>query len=609
MAEGTELAKYYVQIVPSAKGISGGIKEALGGDAEAEGAGASLGGSLISGIKKIIGAAAIGKVLKDSISAGANLEQSFGGLDTIYGNSSGKMKEFAAEASRAGISMNTYAEQAVSMGAALKNALGGDTATAAAKANVAIMDMADNAAKMGTDITSLQNAYTGFSRGNFTMLDNLSLGFAGTKEGMQQLLDKAKEFSGVEYDIDSYADIVDAIHVVQENMGIAGVAADEAATTISGSLGSVKASWENLMALMTTGGDVRSAMKTLVGNVSAFFFGNLLPALGRIAVALPGALATGIVEGIPLFMNNIRLLLNQARNAILFSGNLESIGTDAIVKFVGSLINDAGLLIEGLWLLISTAAKWIVDNFGTIFEAVKTVASSLISTGSELIGNLLEGFKSRVPDILASAFQIVLNIAQGIIQNLPQILQTGITIIGKLIAGVLQAIPTLLAALPKIVTSISNFFKNTDWASIGRNIITGIKNGLVAAGHMLWDAVKGILGSFKENVLAFFGIHSPSRWGAYVGEMIDAGFAGGVTGNASMVQKAVEELQTRATKPITTMLTTQAAITNDIANSGTGSAMNQMLNLLSVIAEKDTKIILNNREVNRSLREMGVAYV
>lgn len=585
MAEGTELAKYYVQIVPSAKGISGGIKEALGGDAEADNAGKSAGNSFISGLKKVFATAAVGKVLKDTIMAGADLEQSFGGLDTIYGNASESMKQFAVEAAASGISMNTYAEQAVSMGAALKNSLGNDTAKAAEKANLAIMDMADNAAKMGTDVESLQNAYTGFSRGNYTMLDNLSLGFAGTKEGMQSLLDKAQEISGIEYDIDSYADIVDAIHVVQTEMGIAGVASEEASTTISGSFGAMKASWQNFQALLTTGGNIKSAMSTLVDNAITFLFGNLMPAIGNIMMQLPSAIMAGLTNAVKSLSNTIA------------TSNIQELGTAALYQFINGLMNDFSVLAQAIGTLLNNAKNWISMNGDVVIE-----------TGKEVVGKLLNGIREALPEIMAGAWQIVQNIANGILQNLPQILQTGITLMGKLLAGIINGIASLLAGLPQVVTAIVGYFKGVDWGSVGKNIIIGIKNGLVAAGHMLWDAVKNLLGSFKENVLAFFGIHSPSRWGEYVGRMIDAGFAGGITGNASMVQKAVDDLQTNATKPITTMLTTQAAITSSISASE-NSRMGQMLALLDQIANKDTNIILNNRAVNRSLREMGVAYI
>ncbi len=207
----------------------------------------------------------------EAINAFGNIQQSYGGLDTIYKEASSSAKAYALQAQKMGISMNTYAEQAVSMGAALKQSLKGDVAAAAEKANLAISDMADNSAKMGTSIESLQNAYQGFAKGNYTMLDNLKLGFGGTNEEMKRLLKTAEdlpEAMGRKFDISSYADIVDAIHLVQENMGVAGVAAAEAQTTIQGSMNAAKASFENLLAAMgDPDGDVDAAMQTFLASL------------------------------------------------------------------------------------------------------------------------------------------------------------------------------------------------------------------------------------------------------------------------------------------------------------------------------------------------------
>lgn len=260
-----DLGKAYVQILPSAEGISGRIRNLLEGPSEdaGESAGGKAGSALAGAIGKAAVAAGIGKILKDSFEAGGALEQSFGGLDTIYGAAADEAKAFAVQAASAGISANSYAEQAVSFGAALKQAFGGDTTAAMEAANTAIMDMADNSAKMGTDIGSIQTAYQGFAKQNYTMLDNLKLGYGGTKEEMERLLARAQELSGVEYNIDNLGDVYSAIHVIQDELGLTGVAADEAKTTLTGSFGAMKASWENLMAALTTGNGMGSAMQSL----------------------------------------------------------------------------------------------------------------------------------------------------------------------------------------------------------------------------------------------------------------------------------------------------------------------------------------------------------
>jgi hypothetical protein len=240
----TELGKAYVQIIPSAKGISGSISESLGG--ETEKAGKSAGLNLAGAIKGAIAAAGIGTAIKSALDAGGDLQQSFGGLETIYGEAAEAAKKYSTEAVKAGISANDYAEQAVSFGAALKQAYGGDTTKAMEAANTAILDMTDNAAKMGTPIENIQNAYQGFAKQNYTMLDNLKLGYGGTKQEMERLLEDATKLSGVEYDMSNLGDVYDAIHVIQEDLGLTGVAAKEASSTFTGSLAAMKAAGQRL---------------------------------------------------------------------------------------------------------------------------------------------------------------------------------------------------------------------------------------------------------------------------------------------------------------------------------------------------------------------------
>ena len=301
----TELGKAYVQIVPSAEGIKGSITKVLGGESAEAGtkSGESIGTSLVGKLKGSIAAAGIGAAVKTALDAGGALQQSFGGLDTLYENASGAAKKYAAEAAAAGISANSYAEQAVSFGAALKQSFGGDVAKAAEAANQAILDMTDNSAKMGTDIGLIQNAYQGFAKGNYTMLDNLKLGYGGTKQEMERLLADAEKLSGKKYDISSFGDIAEAIHVVQENLHIAGVAADEAKTTFTGSFGAMKAAAENLMANMTLGEDVKPALTQLVTSTGDFLFGNLIPMVGNLVMAIPGVVSGLMMEAIPKMMS------------------------------------------------------------------------------------------------------------------------------------------------------------------------------------------------------------------------------------------------------------------------------------------------------------------
>ena len=367
-----DLGTAYVNIVPKAPGIEGKIEGILNeGSGGAESAGQSLGKKILGGMAKLGIGAAVVNTIKQSFEAGGALQQSFGGLDTLYGDAAAGMKEYAAQAASAGISMNNYAEQAVSFGAALKQAYGGDTLAAAEAANTAILDMADNAAKMGTPLESIQNAYQGFAKQNYTMLDNLKLGYGGTKEEMERLLADAQKFSGVEYDINNLGDVYSAIHVVQQELGIAGVAAEEASTTFTGSFGALKASWENVLAALTTGENMDTAMESLSNSVNAFAT-NIMTMLQNLAPQLPGLilgladtiidnapelivagieliaqLAVGLVQAIPDIINKIPEIYSKV-GAAFGSVNWGQLGIDCIKGIAKGVMNAADSLRQAL---------------------------------------------------------------------------------------------------------------------------------------------------------------------------------------------------------------------------------------------------------------------
>lgn len=385
----SDLGKAYVQIVPSAQGISGQISGILDGPATEAGnsAGINAGNALVSALKGVIIAAGLGSFLTAALTAGGNLEQSFGGLSTIYGDAAGQAQAFAMQAAQAGISANNYAEQAVSFGAALKQAYGGDAVAAIGAANTAIMDMADNSAKMGTDLGSIQNAYQGFAKGNYTMLDNLKLGYGGTRGEMERLLADAQELTGVEYDIENFGDVIEAIHAVQEALGLTGVAADEAATTLTGSLNAVKASWENVLAALTTGEGLEQAMQNLTTAVSNFA-NNAINMLSNLAGQLPalivglanaivaqapefisagvqliGELAVGLANALPEIIGNIPTLFGTVIDAIL-SVDWGGVGSAIIMGIINGLKAAAGQLWESIRGLASSALQQLKDELG-----------------------------------------------------------------------------------------------------------------------------------------------------------------------------------------------------------------------------------------------------
>ena len=622
---GTELAKAYVQIVPSAKGISGSISKELGGEASVAGSssGESFAGNMLGKVKQLIAVAGIGKVFSEAISEGADLEQSLGGIETLFKESADKVKENAAKAYQtAGMSANEYMELTTSFSASLLSSLSNDTSKAADVADMAMTDMSDNANKMGTDMESIKNAYQGFAKQNYTMLDNLKLGYGGTKEEMQRLLTDAQKISGVKYDINNLSDVYNAIHVIQGQLDITGTTAKEASTTISGSLGSMKAAFKNVLGQITLGMDVGPALSALATTTTTFLVGNLLPAIWNILSGLPMALVTfiqtlipqliaAVIQFIPGILTAIQTGLPQLyemANEILIQfttaiqTNLPALlqqGVDIVTNIVNGILQNIPQMI--------TMAGDVIANFeNAIWSALPTV----LTAGAQLLINLVNGIIQSLPGIVTAAAQAVAKMVVTIGQHLPEVLQTGIEIIGKLAAGLIRAIPTLLSKLPQIIKGIVNAFTEVDWLSIGINIIKGIGKGLANAGHMLWDAVKDILGNFKDKVLGFFGIHSPSRWGAYVGEMIDLGMARGLINNSKPISDAVNMMQ----EVVKTPLESSASVSSDqqVAYTGTGivERLDQLILILGMILNllkmKDGNV--SEREVVRVLREMGVVF-
>lgn len=528
-----DLGKAYVQIVPSAKGISSSIQKELSGAGGAgESAGQSIGAKLLGGLKKVFAVAAVGKVLKDAFEAGGNLEQSFGGLDTIYGDAAESAKEYAVQAAAAGISANSYAEQAVSFGAALKQAYGGDTQAAMEAANTAIMDMADNSAKMGTDIGSIQAAYQGFAKQNYTMLDNLKLGYGGTKTEMERLLADAEKLSGVKYDINNLGDVYDAIHVIQGELGLTGVAASEAETTLTGSFGALKASWTNLLAAMTTGEGLEAAMSNL-GKSAGNFLKNVVRMAGNVLNQLP-TLISGIFNTIgpdimPVATGIIQYLLTGISTGLpqLLTGGMNMILT----------------LVQGL----ATALPQLVTIATTFIPAVITgiigALPQLLSTAGQIITTLMQGIVTSLPQLLSGGLEALMQFITGVLQNLPQLLETGITLIGELAAGAISAIPTFLMMIPDLFKQAVDAFKAVDWASIGSDIINGVINGIKNAGSALFQSLKDLASSALKSAKSALKIGSPSRLFAdEVGQWIPAGIAVGIEANAEDLNRQIANM-------------------------------------------------------------------
>jgi hypothetical protein len=400
----------------------------------------------------------------------------------------------------AGQSSNEYMETSIQSASALINALGGDQAKAADLMDMSIVDMADNVNKMGTTMEGVQNAYRGFSRGNFTMLDNLALGFAGTKEGMQQLLDKAGEISGFKYDISSYADIVQAIHVVQEEMGIAGTTQKEAAETISGSLSSLKSAWSNLVAGL---GNDNANLDTLIGNVvesAETALGNILPvaekAISGVSKLISKALPIAAKKIPKILMSVAPDILKTAQEVVrvVFDGIMSN--GQAVLELAQNAFN-AGIEIinsiaEGAQEAIPQFLENALPMLVSFSQSLRENAGILIDAGLNLIQNIAQGIADSLPVLIENVPTIVENIANIINDNAPKIINTGFNIIVTLIKGIIDAIPTLIANIPKIISAIVAVWSSFNWLNLGKNAITAIKDGIKVLQNELPNALKNI---------------------------------------------------------------------------------------------------------------------
>ena len=462
----TDIGKAFVQIVPSAQGIKGSISGILGGEADAAGKGAGL--KIAGTMKKVIAAAGVGVAIKKSLDAGGALQQSLGGVETLYGDAADAVKAYANEAYKAGISTNSYAEQAVSFGASLKQAFGGDTTKSMEAANTAIMDMADNAAKMGTPIESVQQAYQGFAKGQYQLLDNLKLGYGGTKTEMERLLADASELSGKEYNIDNLGDVYEAIHVIQGELGLTGVAADEAATTFSGSLGAMKASAENVMAALMLGENVGPQMEGLVQSTVTFLAGNLLPAVGNIFASLPTAIGTAIRTGAPL-------IAEQASNLIT-------------------------ALTDGINTKIPELAAKLPTMVSTALSTISTLAPQVAAKGAELLQGLGQAIIDNAPLLAASAASAVQSFVAFLAENLPSIAEKGGELVGNLAKGIITHLPQIVGAVAKIGAFILKNLARVASSLIkaGLNLVKGIASGIRSG---IGSLITGAMNKIKDAII------------------------------------------------------------------------------------------------------------
>ena len=498
------------------------------------------------------GVAALGTAC---INAYADYEQLVGGVETLFKDSADTIQTYADNAYKtAGLSANEYMETVTSFSASLLQSLDGDTEKAAAAADLAITDMADNANKMGTAMESIQYAYQGFAKQNYTMLDNLKLGYGGTKEEMQRLLADAEKLSGVKYDLSSYADIVEAIHVIQTEMGITGTTAKEASTTIQGSVASMKAAWANLMVGMAD--DTQNFDMLLSNFIESIgtVADNLLPRIGVVIEGmgkLVAGLAPEIASALPTLTNellpNLVELGVQSISALvqgiqengdsLAAGALSIVGTlaEGIAELLPMVADTAASLAvslaDGLTESLPNIIPVAIETISTLVENLTENANIIIDAGIQIILALGEGLIAALPQLIETVPQIVINIANVINDNAPKLVDTALYLITRLAVGLVQAIPTLVVNIPKIIEAIVAAFMAFQWLNLGKQLIDGVANGVKKAGESMATAAKNAFSKFKSKITGSEVATELKNIGKYI---ID-GIVGGIKNSLSKI--------------------------------------------------------------------------
>ena len=656
-------------------------------------------GSVLKGVGVAMGAvvtAAAVKLGKEVVNAYADYEQLVGGVDTLFKGSSQKLQSYASNAYKtAGLSANDYMETVTGFSASLIQSLGGDTDKSVKYADMAITDMADNANKMGTDMSLIQNAYQGFAKQNYTMLDNLKLGYGGTKEEMQRLLSDAEKISGIKYDISSYADVVDAIHVMQESMDIAGTTAKEAEGTISGSVNALKSSVTNLVVGF---GDANAELDVLCENVVTVFqtvLENISPIVENLISALPTVITTLLEsagEMLPTVLETLAELFAQVLEGLLqLLPQLIPVAVSALLTITNAIVENLPLLIESATLLVATLVQGLADALPTLIptavNAVMTIVQglldslpSILDAGLKLVSALAQGILDALPNLISKLPQIIMGIVTFLLNSIPQIIQTGIKLLTSLVsalpdiitsivkaipqiingiinavinsipqiiqAGIdllislVKALPTIIVtivnaipdiisgivnalidnipaiiqagidllislvknlptiikeivkAVPKIIEGIVKAFGSLMYkiVEIGGNIVKGLWDGICGLASWLWDSVSGWISGIWDGICDFFGIHSPSKEMAWVGEMLVKGLAGSIDKNGDMAVRAAEGMSSDVSSVMNlladdmkTTLPTDFSIDGNVKNSVNTQSLNSGVGGLSLV--------------------------
>ena len=547
----TELGKAYVQIVPSAEGISGSITNVLSGEAGI--AGENAGGMFSAGMGRALRAggtiaaagtlalaAATAKIGKDAVVAYGEYEQLAGGVEVLFKDAADTVMQNANNAfATAGLSANEYMQTVTSFSASLIQSTAGDTQLAAQAADQALIDMADNANRMGSSMDSIMNAYQGFAKQNYTMLDNLKLGYGGTKTEMERLLADAQAITGVEYNIDNLSDVYEAIHVIQGELGITGATAEEAASTLQGSAAMVKAAWQNfVVGLADPSQDLGALVDNLVNSFMAAA-NNIVP---RIVQMIP-VLINGLTQLLTQLAPMIPPLLEQLIPALLeglvglvtaIIENLPSL----IVAIVETLINLAPVLIDSILQILATIGSTLLSFGGQLLSSAGEVLSNLITTVVTWLGQLPERFAYFIGEAIGNFLNLLITLPMKATE-----------VFINVVSAVVQFGNDLWNKAKEIAKDFVDFLVNgvielpQKFLEIGTNIVNGIKDGISNGWNALVDYVKNLASKLLQGAKDALGLPSPSKaFREELGKWIPAGIALGIEDNSDMVTDAVEDV-------------------------------------------------------------------
>lgn len=570
---------------------------------------AAVGAAVVAAGKLIV------DTVKQSVSLYSEYEQLAGGVETLFKDSADVVMDYAANAYQtAGLSANEYMSTVTSFSASLLQSLGGDTEEAARMADMAITDMSDNANKMGSDMSTLQAAYAGFAKQNYTMLDNLKLGYGGTKEEMQRLIDdanKLREAQGLNADltIESYADVVEAIHTVQTEMDITGTTAKEATTTIQGSANMARAAWQNLL---TGLGDVDANISELVNNVVVSFntlLDNLIPVIENIVAALPeviAGLASALLEMAPTILESAGEIITLLIDLIIQSlPLLIDAGLQLLMALIQGIVENAGDLADAAVEIVTDLANFLADNIDKIIDAAITLFTSfltailepgniqkLVEAAVKLVVALVTGVIKAIPQLLQAAGQLISQLLAALGAAVSQLLQMGIQWIANLTQGIRNKISDVVQAGHDLAEQVKAKLREKieSFKQIGRDLLEGLKSGIKEKVSSIISSVTGAVSDAISAAKRLLGISSPSRVFKQMGRYMDEGLAEGVAGDAN---KAVNAVVAMVSGAINGAIGGLSAV-----YAGTGSSSYSTSNVFSMPKLSDSLVVRSDADID-----------